>query len=43
MLITKKLAAAQPKTPEEAKGLLKDFPGVKFNFEPETTIEFSGK
>jgi len=36
----KKLAAAQPKTPDEAKALMKDFPGVKFNFEPETTIEF---
>ena len=39
----KKLASVQPKTPEEAKALMKDFPGVKFNFEPETTIEFSGK
>jgi hypothetical protein len=39
----KKLAAAQPKTPDEAKALLKDFPGVKMNLEPETTIEFSGK
>jgi len=39
----KKLMAAQPKTPEEAKALMKGFPGVKFNFEPETTVEFSGK
>ena len=38
----KKLVAAQPKTPEEAKALMKDFPGVKVNLEPETTIEFSG-
>ena len=36
----KKLAAAQPKTPEEAKALMKDFPGVKFNLDPETTVEF---
>ena len=39
----KKLIAAQPKTPEEAKILLKDFPGVKMTLEPETTIEFSGQ
>jgi hypothetical protein len=39
----KKLIASQPKSPEEAKVLLKDFPGVKMNLEPETTIEFSGK
>jgi hypothetical protein len=39
----KKLVATQPKSPEEAKALMKDFPGVKMNLEPETTIEFSGK
>lgn len=39
----KKLASAQPKTPDEAKALMKDFPGVKVNLDPETTIEFSGK
>ena len=39
----KKLAAAQPKTPEEMKALVKDFPGVKVNLDPETTIEFAGK
>jgi hypothetical protein len=39
----KKLVAAQPKSPEEAKALLKDFPGVKMTVEPETTIEFTGK
>jgi hypothetical protein len=39
----KKLVASQPKSPEEAKALLKGFPGVKMNLEPETTIEFSGK
>jgi hypothetical protein len=39
----KKLVAAQPKSNEEAKLLIKDFPGVKMTFEPETTIEFSGK
>jgi hypothetical protein len=39
----KKLVATQPRTPEEAKLLMKDFPGVKMTLEPETTIEFSGK
>ncbi|MBI3855549.1 MAG: hypothetical protein HY293_07635 [Planctomycetes bacterium] len=39
----KKLVAAPPKSPDEAKALLKDFPGVKVNVEPETTIEYSGK
>src|SRR5436190_826733 len=39
----KKLVAAQPKSNEEAKLLVKDFPGVKMTFEPETTIEFTGK
>jgi hypothetical protein len=39
----KKLAQVQPKSIEEAKALMKDFPGVKINLEPETTIEFTGK
>ncbi len=39
----KKIAQKPPQSMEEAKALLKDFPGVKINFEPETTIEFSGK
>ncbi len=39
----KKLVAAQPKSNEEAKLLMKDFPGVKMTLEPETTIEFTGK
>jgi hypothetical protein len=39
----RKLAATQPKSPEEAKLLMKDFPGVKMTLEPETSIEFTGK
>jgi hypothetical protein len=39
----KKLFATQPKSLEEAKAMIKDFPGVKVNLEPETTIEFAGK
>ena len=39
----KKFAAKPPQSAEEAKAMLKDFPGVKINLEPETTIEFSGK
>ena len=39
----KKLMMAQPKSNDEAKLLMKDFPGVKLTFEPETTVEFTGK
>jgi len=38
----KKLSKAQPQSLEEAKALLKDFPGVKVCMEPEVTVEFSG-
>lgn len=38
----KKLTKAQPQSLDEAKALLKDFPGVKVCMEPEVTVEFSG-
>ncbi len=37
----KKLSKAQPKSLDEAKALMKDFPGVKVCMEPEVTVEFT--
>ena len=37
----KKLMKAQPKSLDEAKALIKDFPGVKVNRDPEITVEFA--
>ncbi len=37
----KELMAASPKSLEEAKALMKEFPGVKVNLEPEVTVEFA--
>ncbi len=36
----KKAAGAQPKSLDEAKALIKDFPGVKVCLEPEIRVEF---
>jgi len=39
----KKIAQAQPKSLEDAKALMKDFPGMKIHVDPEITVEFTEK
>ncbi len=37
----KKLAQHQPKSLDDAKALIKDFPGMKIHLDPEITVEFT--